>query len=49
MPIHKASKAALELNKDGFICFEKEQLELYGDYNSDKARTIQISLKRCSG
>lgn len=49
MPIHKASKSALELNKDGFICIEDEQLELYGDFNSDKARTIQISLKRCSG
>ena len=49
MPVHKASKAALELNKDGFICIEEEQLELYGDWNSEKARTIQISLKRCSG
>ena len=44
MPVHKASKAALELNKDGFLCIDDDQLELFGDWNSDKARTIQISL-----
>ena len=49
MPVHKASKAALEWNKDGFICIDDDQLELFGDWNSEKARTIQISLKRCTG
>ena len=48
MPIHKASKSALKQYKDGFLCIEDEQLELYGDWNSDSARTIQISLERCS-
>ena len=49
MPIHERSRSHLELNKDGFICPDRDALELNGDWDSEKARTIQINLKKCQG
>ena len=28
---------------------KKEDLELYGNWNTEKARTIQVVLRRCEG
>ena len=49
MPIHAMSKAALELNQDGFICANQDDIEIYGDWNSEKARSIYLTLYRCQG
>ena len=30
-----------------FLCVDKEEMKLYGDYNSDKARILNMQLVKC--
>ena len=37
-PLHAASEGVVDFYSSKFICLEEEDLSIYGDYNTDKAR-----------
>ena len=32
-----------------FLCIDKDELFIYGDFDSNQARLIQIQLEKCTG
>ena len=49
MPAHETSTAYVNLYKKKFVCLNKEDLKIYGTFNSKKAQLLRASLIRCSG
>ena len=47
LPITKNAVPSVEIHQKKFLCIDREELRMYGDYNSDKARLINIQLVRC--
>ena len=48
-PISKDSKGILDQYNKNFICIDPKDMRIYGDFNSDSARRINIQLVKCSG
>ena len=45
--IHDQSLINVKLYRKKFLCIDKEEMRLYGDYNSLAARTMRIQLMKC--
>lgn len=45
----KTSKGLVEAYWQKFLCLNKEEMYIYGDFNSEKTRQINIQLKKCHG
>ena len=47
--MHVTSRRIVETYKKKFICAKKEDMWVNGDFNSIKARLINVVLSRCTG
>ena len=47
--IHPQSLVNVKLYRKKFLCIDREEMSLYGDYNSLSARTMRVQLMRCLG
>ena len=47
MPINEKNKPTVQMYQKKFLCVDKEEMKLYGDYNSDKARILNMQLVKC--
>ena len=45
-PLHEKSAGDVKLRQKKFKCTD-ERIEIYGDYNSDKARRLEIQFEKC--
>ena len=48
-PIHRSSKSNIDFYWKKFLCVDPEEMRISGDYNSKKARQINIQLQKCQG
>lgn len=48
-PIHESSSYFVSTYHQKFLCLKQEDMTVYGDFNSDKARMLSVQLKRCVG
>jgi len=48
-PVHAASEGIVKFYQKKFLCLEPEDLLVYGDYNTGKARQHNVQLKKCVG
>ena len=39
----------MDTNKNEYVCIDKEELHIYGDYNSVTTRVIEMQLVKCTG
>ena len=39
----------MDTNKNEYVCVDKEELHIYGDYNSVTTRVIEMQLVKCTG
>ena len=49
MPIKGDTKKNVELYQKKFVCIDKEDLRLWGDFESDFARQFNIDIVKCNG
>ena len=49
LPLHDTSYDFLNSYQKKFLCTKKEDLYIFGDFDSAQARLININLKRCRG
>lgn len=49
MPIHETNADYLRLYKKKFLCVDPTDLEIWGTYDSKKAKRLKIKLSRCEG
>ena len=47
MPIHDTSSTYVNLYKNKFQCISQEDLEIYGNFDSKKAKMLKVTLKYC--
>ena len=47
MPINEKNKPTVQMYQKKFLCVEKDEMKLYGDYNSEKARILNMQLVKC--
>ena len=47
MSIKESSQIYVESRKDHWICFDQRDLSLRGDFNSNKAQALLVTLHRC--
>ena len=47
LPITENAKPSVEIHQKKFLCVDPKEMRMYGDYNSDKARLINIQLVKC--
>ena len=47
MPIHEASRSALEFFSDKFVCVDPDDLIISGDFSSDEGSLVKVALIRC--
>ena len=48
-PVHKSTESIVKFYQKKFICLDPEDLYIYGDYNTSKARQFNVQLKKCRG
>ena len=49
MPLHKGARNTVDRKQKTFLCIKEEDLEIYGDFNSEQGQLIRILLLRCTG
>ena len=49
MPIHETSLQYMKMYKKKFLCVNKNDLEIYGSYDSKKGKRLQVYLNKCLG
>ena len=47
--VHEKSKNIIKLFQKKFLCIDQNQSYLFGDYDSETARTIRVQLLKCKG
>ena len=47
MPINAQNRPTVEMYQKKFLCIDKKDMRLFGDYNSDKARILNMQLVKC--
>lgn len=48
-PIRESNRAYVSLYRRKFVCVNRHDLEIYGDFDSKKAQQLRILLNRCIG
>ena len=46
---HPGSKSFIDLYQKKFICAKPEEMFIYGDFTTGKARQLNVQLKKCRG
>lgn len=47
MPTHDTSSNYVKLYKNKFQCINQEDLEIYGNFDSKRAKLLRVALKYC--
>ena len=48
LPVEKKNVAVVKSQQKKLLCVDHEDMQIYGDYNSNKARIINIQLEICN-
>ena len=47
--VHPLSSAPHSLYQKKFLCLKRDDLEIYGNFNTNKARQLNVQLIKCKG